>query len=200
MAETLQIKDPSPLVKAVLALDAHFADLIRLGERIENAEMKSNFDYEQAQRHLEHFAKAGQGVSDEVLTLAQILVDIRGRAETTAAAVAQRADLLNHRKSLVQQKMLEFAELGEQVRELNFTLQDVQKPEGETLTDDERRAIRAQIAQFDERIQPLIEKAQALKKDAQASKIKELEQSAESLSQRLKMISQKLLAAAPAIQ
>jgi len=198
MSETIQIKDPSPLVKAVLALDTHYSDLIRLGDRIETSEMKSNFDYEQAQRHMEHFAKAGEGVSTQVLALAQILVDIRARSEATATAVSEKAELLNARKVLIQQKMQEFVALGEEVRELNFSLQEFKTQEGEALTNEQKEHIRGQIVQFDQRIQPLIAKAQTLKYEAQEAKIKELEQSAESLTQKLKTISARLMSVAPA--
>lgn len=192
MSETVQIKNPSPLVKAVLALDAHFSNLLRLGERIESLEMKSNFDYEQAQGHLEHFAKAGQGVSEEVVVLAQALAEVRARAEAVAAAVAERAERVNERQGLVQAKMREFMELGEQVRELNFSLQESRQPEGAILTDEDRERYRAQLARFDERVRPLIEKAEALRKEGQDSRIRELEQGADSLGQKLKAVSQKL--------
>lgn len=192
MSETVQIKNPSPLVKAVLALDTHFSNLLRLGERIESLEMKSNFDYEQAQGHLEHFAKAGQGVSEEVVVLAQALAEVRARAEAVAAAVAERAERVNERQGLVQAKMREFMELGEQVRELNFSLQESRQPEGAILTDEDRERYRAQLARFDERVRPLIEKAEALRKEGQDSRIRELEQGADSLGQKLKAVSQKL--------
>lgn len=197
MSEKIQIKDPSPLVKAVLALDAHYSDLLRLGERIEGSELKSNFDYEQAQLQMEHFAKAGQGVSENVVVLAEILMDIRNRAESTAANVAKKAEVVGARKNLVQQKMQEYAQLGEQVRELNSSLQDFAKPAGETLTDEEKETLRQQIARFDARVQPLIGKAEELRDYARETKIKELEQSADSLGQRLKSVSQKLLSVAP---
>lgn len=154
--------------------------------------MKSNFDYEQAQGHLEHFAKAGQGVSEEVVVLAQALAEVRARAEAVAAAVAERAERVNERQGLVQAKMREFMELGEQVRELNFSLQESRQPEGAILTDEDRERYRAQLARFDERVRPLIEKAEALRKEGQDSRIRELEQGADSLGQKLKAVSQKL--------
>lgn len=198
MAENIQIKNPSPLVKTVLALDAHYAELLRLGEKIETSDLKSGFDHEQAQKLLERFAEAGHGVTREVLALGQILTEVRARAETVAAAVAEKARSVNSRQDVVEQKIQEFAKLGEEVRDLNLAFQDLNPPEDRDLTDEERQNLREQLARFEEKIRPLIEKAESLQRDARVLKHKELERNAESLGQKLKSVSQNLLSVAPA--
>lgn len=192
MSDASKLKNPSALVRAVLALDTHFSDLIRLGAKIESLDMESNFDFEQAQRCMDHFAKAGQGVSEEVVAMSQALNEARGQAEAAAQMVAARAELLQSRKNEVNAKMQEFRELGEKVRDLTVSLADLKRPEGEIVTEEDRARLAQRLSIVQLQIHPLIEKAQSLKKEAQTSKMKVLEQSADSLGQSLGAISQKL--------
>ncbi|HMN67871.1 MAG TPA: hypothetical protein PKC28_04965 [Bdellovibrionales bacterium] len=188
----VKIKNPSPLVRAVLALDAHFSDLVRLGAKIESLDMESNFDFEQAQRQIDHFAKAGQGVSEEVILMSNALNVARARAEAAAQIVTVKAEQLAARKIEVQTRMEEFRELGEKVKDLSVSLQRLHRPEGADVSDEDRARMAMRLAEVEMQIQPLIEKAKFLKKEAQASNIRILEQSADSLGQSLLAISQKL--------
>ena len=188
----VKIKNPSPLVRAVLALDAHFSDLVRLGAKIESLDMESNFDFEQAQRQIDHFAKAGQGGSGEVILMSNALNVARARAEAAAQIVTVKAEQLAARKIEVQTRMEEFRELGEKVKDLSVSLQRLHRPEGADVSDEDRARMAMRLAEVEMQIQPLIEKAKFLKKEAQASNIRILEQSADSLGQSLLAISQKL--------
>ena len=188
----VKIKNPSPLVRAVLALDAHFSDLVRLGAKIESLDMESNFDFEQAQRQIDHFAKAGQGVSEEVILMSNALNVARARAEAAAQIVTVKAEQLAARKIEVQTRMEEVRELGEKVKDLSVSLQRLHRPEGADVSDEDRARMAMRLAEVEMQIQPLIEKAKFLKKEAQASNIRILEQSADSLGQSLLAISQKL--------
>src|SRR4051794_28585430 len=102
----------SPLVKSVLALDEYFIELERLGTKINSLDMKSDFDFEHAERLIARFAECGQGVSDEVQNLAQRLNEARTKAETITAGVAERAQLLGARKTSEQTKYEEYRSLG----------------------------------------------------------------------------------------
>lgn len=192
MSDIIRLKDASPLVQAVLALDQHYSDLIRLGDRIGSCEMKSNFDFEQTQKNLEHFARAGQGVSEQVIALSQALAEVRAKAEQTAHVVAERAQLVGSRQEDVQRKMAEFAQLGEEVRELNVSMQDLKPGNADEMSEEQKRIIQMRLVEFDSRLEPLIAKARALKEEASASKMKELEQSAESLGQKLHVIRERI--------
>lgn len=192
MADSNKLKNPSPLVQAVLKLDNHFSELIRLGGKIETLDMKSDFDFDQAERLIKNFAKSGEGVSEEIILMVNALGDLRAQAETAAQLVAARADLLQARKNEQQQKMEHFRLLGEKVRELTSTLSTFKIQEGETLSEEERAKLSTRLSEFEAQLRPLIEEAQSLRKEGQKSKMKILEQSADSLGQSLSAVSQKI--------
>lgn len=185
-------KHKSPMVQSVLALDEYFQELERLGNKINSLEMKSDFDFEHAQRLMNRFAECGQLVSNEVINLSNSIADARARAEGLAQGVAERAHLLNDRKTVEQQKMEEFRLLGEKVRELTAALTQFRRPADTELTDEDRQEITHGLSILEGQLEPLIDQAQNLKKEAQLSKMKILESNAEALSQTLQAVRQKL--------
>lgn len=185
-------KPQSPLVKAVLTLDEHFAELERVGTKINTMELKSEFDLEHAQKLLMRFAECGHGVSEEVTNLGQLLNEARSRAETIASGVAERAAQLQSRKVDEQAKLAEFNELGTKVRELSAGLASLRRGEGEQLTPEDRAKISLSLSQFESQLAPLIEHAQRLRREAHEAKMKSLEQNADSLTQTLQSIQTKL--------
>ena len=58
-----KIKRDSPLVKSVMALDAHLNELERVGTKINSTDMTSDFDFDYIQKLMTRFAECGQGVS-----------------------------------------------------------------------------------------------------------------------------------------
>lgn len=189
-------KTNSPLVDSVLTLDGHLADLSRLGAKIEALEMQSDFDFEQAQKNIELFAKAGESVSTEIAVMAQALNEARNRAEAIAVMVAGKAEILHARKLDVQAKMEELRDLGESVKSLSVSLADMKKPAVDVSVE-EKAQWSMRLSEVELQIRPLIEKANSLRKEAQTARMKVLEQSADSLSQSLTAISQKLNAVQP---
>lgn len=185
-------KNKSAMVQSVLALDEYFQELERLGNKINSLEMKSDFDFEHAQRLISRFAECGQLVSDEVMNLSNSLADARARAETMAQGVAERANMLNDRKTVEHQKLEEFRLLGEKVRELTIALTQFHRPAHAELTEADKIEISHGLAALEKKLEPLIEQAQNLKKEAQLSKMKVLESNAEALSQTLQAVRQKL--------
>lgn len=190
--KTQSLKNPSPLVNAVLALDHQFTELIRLGEKIDAMDIKSDFDFEQSQRLLQLFSQHGEGVSKEVVELSTSLHELRARAEAVAQKVWAKAEALSARKSDADKKMEELRALGEEVRVLASSLQDLKKEEGDVVTEEDREKIAKRLADFDVQLRPLIEKAQALQQEGRTSKVKLLEQSADSLRQSLIAITKKI--------
>ena len=190
MSESKKVS--SPLVTAVLALDEHFAELERVGSKIVSMEIKSEFELEHVQKLLARFAECGQGVSDEVTVLSQLLTEARSRAEKIAQGVAERAAEVQARKSDEQKKFEEFNALGSKVRELSAGLASLRRPEGEHLTVEERTKLSQSLSQFEAQLGPLIERAQRLRREAHESKMKSLEQNADSLTQTLQSIQGKL--------
>jgi hypothetical protein len=180
-----KIKDPSPLVESVLVLDSYLSEIVRLGDKIQNMDLKSDFDFEQAQKLMNRFAECGQGVSDQVVRLSQELTTARAAAEKAAGVVAERSTILENRHNLQQQKMQDFRILGEKVAALTVSLNDLKRPEGSTLSDEDRVTLSARLTEFDSQLEPLIQEAKDLRTSAQEAKIKALEQSTESLVQRL---------------
>src|SRR5688500_13811499 len=95
--ETKTIKNPSPLVSAVLTLDEHFADLNRLSARIEEIDLKSSFDFEQSERLITHFAETGNAITTDINQFVAALNEARTQAEAVAEKVAAKADQLRAR-------------------------------------------------------------------------------------------------------
>lgn len=177
-------KSLSPLVEAVTALDSHFHELSRLGAKIEEAELRTDFDFEQMQKLLNRFAEYGQSISTEVVTLSQSLNEARAQAETTAKKVSEKALEYQALHQERQSKMNQFRELGEKVNALNASLQGLDKH-----NQDE---VKSRLTNFDEQIRPLIDEAENLKNEAQTIRMKTLEQGADSLRQSLIAVNEKL--------
>jgi hypothetical protein len=192
MNESNKTKNQSPLVKSVLSLDAHFGDLERLSARIEEMPLKSEFDFNQARQLMTRFAESANLVSTEIVELANFLSEARLRAEENGKLVAAKAELLQARMSDEEQKMNEFRVLTGKVTALNESIKDMRKPDGQTLSDEERAQMAARLSEINLQIQPLIEEALVLKDVGRTSKIKILEQNADSLSQSLMAVSAKM--------
>ncbi|WP_373998438.1 hypothetical protein [Bdellovibrio bacteriovorus] len=189
---TNKIKNPSALVEAALKLDNYLSEIVRLGAKIDEMELKSDFDFEQVQRLMNRFTECGLGVSDEVVRLSTSLNEARAEAEKAAALVAAKAEQLEARQNQHQQKMEQFRALGEKVRELTLSLNDLKRPEGEQISDEEQSKVAMRLAAFQLQLEPLIDEARNLKKEAQVSRLKTLEQGADSLEQSLTAIGRRI--------
>lgn len=192
MPETKILKNPSPLVLAVLTLDEHFSELNRLATRVDEIDLKSNFDFEQSEKLITRFAEAGQAISEDIVHFVNILNQTREQAELAAQKVSAKADILKGRKTDIQSKMERFQVLSDKVSELNRSLMQFQRPAGEALSPDEISEMKVHLTGISEQLQPLIEEAQELKNIGYDSKLKTLEQNAESLRQSLIAVSQKI--------
>lgn len=186
-------KEQSPLVTAVLALDNYFSELNRLSTKIEESELKTDFDFEQMQKLLNRFTGYGEGVSAEVHALSQSLNESRTQAEAAAQKVSAKAIEFQTLQQSRQQKMDQFRQLGEKVRALNTSLLDLKRPEGSAApTDADHEVIAARLTDFEKQLTPLIDEAEQLKNEAQAARMKILEQGADSLRQSLLAVNQRL--------
>jgi hemerythrin superfamily protein len=192
MPESKTIKNPSPLVLAVLTLDEHFSELSRLSNRIDEIDLKSNFDFEQSERLITRFAEAGQAISEDIGQFVKVLNETREQAEQAAQKVSAKADLLKVRKEDMQVKMERFHLLSEKVRQLNQSLVQFKRPAGETLTEQDKTELKTRLGDMSSQLQALIEEAQILKEVGHESKMKVLEQNAESMRQSLIAVSQKI--------
>ena len=184
-------KAQSPLVQSVITLDTYFSELSRLGAKIEDLRMETDFDFEQVKRHMELFSKAGEGVSSEIVRFAAALNEARAAAEAVAQKVSERAEILRVREEQVQNKMLELQQLGDSVRVITQSLGGI-RPTGETVTAEDRAKIEMKLSEVDLLLGGLIEKATNLRKEAQDSRMKAVEQGADSLRQSLEAIHEKL--------
>ncbi len=192
MSDTHKNQNTSHLVRAVLALDNHFSELVRLASKIDSLGMKSDSDFEQAERLMQHFAERGEGVATEVAAMSKALNDSRVQAEAAAELVSARAEQLQNRKLDQQKKMEEFRLLGEKVRELTSHISELKRTDDTVLTEAERIQMTERLKKFELLLHPLIEEATSLRKEAHLSKMKILEQNADSLSQSLLAVSKRL--------
>lgn len=191
MLPSLKSKNQSHLVYTVQELDGFYSELLRLGSKIENMDIKTDADFDLLQRLVSQFADCGQGLSTQVLELSKNLSEMRVRADTVTQLVAQKAEILKVRKTEEKSKMDEFRNLSEKVRALTQSLGEI-RPTSENISTEERARISMKLSEFEMKLQPLIEEANRLKKVAQEAKMKALVQSADSLAQSLASISQKL--------
>ncbi len=160
-------KESSPLVKSVLALDEYFSELERIGAKINTLDMRSEFDFDHAQRLLNRFAECGQGMSEEVSNLSTQLNEARARAEAVAQEMANRAAQVSSRKDDQQKKLDEFRLLGEKVSGLNVAMSQLRQPQGTELSAEDRVSLTASLAEFEEQLSPLIDQAGNLRREAQ---------------------------------
>jgi hypothetical protein len=185
-------KQDSPLVKSVLALDNYLSELERVGAKINSTDMTSDFDVEHIQTLMTRFAECGQGIAEEVTNLSTRLQEAQTRAEAVARGVAGQAELWNIRKNERDEKFEKFRILGEKVRELNATISQFRRPQGQGLSDEDRANLTSNIPAFEAQLSLLIEELQDLRKSARDSRMKTLEKNAESLAQSLQAVRTKL--------
>lgn len=197
MSELNKTKDVSPLVQSVLTLASHFAELDRLSARIDEMELKSEFDFTQVRRLMTRFSECAASVSTDVVDLSNQLNSSRVHAEAAAAIVAAKAEVIHARQTEHDEKLMAFKSLAEKVNALGQEMKELRRPEGEVLSEEDRTKLSFRLSELDLQLQPLIEEARVLKKEAQTSKMKILEQNAESLTQSLRAVSQKLAAFIP---
>ncbi|WP_413289206.1 hypothetical protein [Bdellovibrio sp. HCB337] len=188
----IKIKNPSSLVEAIVKLDNYFSEMVRLGQKIDTMDLKSDFDFEQAERLIKLFAECGEGVSEEVINMSNALTELRAQAEAAASLVAIRAEQLQARKTEQAQKMEEFRMLGEKVRELTLSLSSFRIQEGQPLSIEEKARLAGRLEEFESRLRPLIDEANNLRREGQSAKMRILEQNADSLGQSLQAVSQKI--------
>ena len=193
MNDTIKFKDASPLVKAVLILDDHFQNLVRLSEKIEENDLKTDGDIEQARKLMAKFAEVGEGVSTGVAELSAALNEARNNAEAAANKVGAKAEEIQGRQGEEAKKAEMFRALAEKVNTLNQSLV-LARPEtaGQELTDAERAKTMEVFTAIQSQLNPLIEEAETLRDDAQRAKMKALEQQASSLAQHLINVKQKI--------
>ena len=194
MPESKPTKNLSPLAQTVLDLDTHFSDLARLGAKIDEMDLKSNFDFEQVERLIHHFAETGNLVSAHIIRMSEELTKAREAAESAALKVAKRAEQLQARKLEIQEKMNQFQSLSEKVTQLNLSLRDLAHLNGttESLSPEDRSQIAQRLNAVELQLPALIDEASVLKTEAQSAKIKILEQNADSMRQSLLAVQQKL--------
>lgn len=192
-----KLKSQSPLVQAVLALDHQFSELERLSAKIEETQMKTDSDFEQLQHLMGRFAECGTTITSEVVNLSTALNDARANAEASAQKVGARAEQLQSWQGERQKKMAAFQNLGEKVRALTASLQDLRRPEGVPATDEDRAKIAQRLAELESQLAPLIEEAETIKNEAQGSRMRELETGAHALGQSLQAMSKKLSSLTP---
>jgi hypothetical protein len=185
-------KRDSPLVKSVLALDNYLGELERVGTKISSTDMQSDFDIDFIQKLMARFAECGQGVSEEVTNLSTHLREAQARAEAVAQAVSRQAGLFTARRSEQNEKLDQFRVLGDKVRELSTAISQFRRPEGGSLTREDREKLKSSIPGFETQVAALIDELQNLRESARNSRMKSLQKNAESLVQTLEAVRKRL--------
>ena len=87
----INLKSSTPLVESVLKLEHHLSEIVRLGGKIEERDLKTDFDFEQVQKLMTKFTQHGEGVAEEIAHFSALLGEARAKAEAAAQLVANRA-------------------------------------------------------------------------------------------------------------
>ena len=104
MSETIRIKDPSPLVQSVVALDGFFNELQRIGTKLNETKLKTDTDFEQARKLLALFSERGEDLTDQLRKLSVHLQEVQTRASALADRVQEKADCIQDRDAVSRQK------------------------------------------------------------------------------------------------
>lgn len=192
MTDIKKISDKSPLVATVIALSDAFENLERIGTKIDEMELKTDTDYEQARRWLARFAENGEVVTTEIGNLSRLLSEARVRSEAISAKVEARAAQIGVRRDESQELADEFNALTLQVRDLGADLNDMKREDGSEITDADRAAIAQRLGEVQNRLEPMIAEAKRIQQVARQSRMKALEQNADSLAQTLGALRSKL--------
>ncbi len=186
------VKNPSPLVDAVISLDTYLAEISRLSSKIESLNFNSDADCEHAERLLARFTECGESVAAEIARLSNALTAARAQADLASHTVSVRAEELQARKGDAGVLMDQFRALGEKVRDLTVSLQDFKPIEGSEPSVEERTQMTLKLASLDALLTPLIEEARDLKTRAHAAKVKLVEQGSDAIAQSLGALARRL--------
>ncbi len=192
MIESKTIKNPSPLVLAVLSLDENFANLMRLSSRIDEVDLKSNFDFDQVEKLITLFSETGEKISSDIAGFVQVLNEARTAAESSAERVAVKAQQLRFKKDDTADKMIQFNQLSEKVSKLNESLLQFRRVDGQELSEQDKVDLKNRLNEVAGQLKGFIAEAEALKNLGQESKLKVLEQNADAMRQSLIAVSKKI--------
>jgi diphthamide synthase (EF-2-diphthine--ammonia ligase) len=193
MANT-QNTSETPLAQAVLNLDGHFTELIRLSEKIENTKLEHDADFEQVQRLMSRFAECAEGVSTGVISMSNALNDARALAETAAVKVAARAEEFQVHQLEREKAAQSFKNLADKVQLLNAAMVTLKQ---EQMVAQDSAKVSMRLTELELELKPLIEEAEQIKNEAKNAKMSTLEQNALSLKQSLIALTKKLSSLRP---
>ncbi len=192
MNEAKTIKNPSQLVLTVLTLDEHFGELKRLSDRISELELKSHFDFEQAEKMIRHFSEVGQAISTDIALFVNALNEARAEAELAAQKVSIKTEQLKARKENTEDKFSRFEALNQKVAGLNVTIAQFRPSPDKVLSEEERTELKNKLGDVRGQLKSFIEEAEQLKEIGREAKIKILEQNADSMRDTLIAVSKKI--------
>ena len=185
-------KRDSALIKTVVALDNHLAELERIGTKINAVDMTAAIDMDHVQKLMTRFAECGQEISKQVADLSTQLQEAQGRAEVVAQDVSRQAVAFKIRREEQNEKLEQFRVLGEKVQALNAAIREFRPPKGAGLTKEDRAKLTANVPGYESQLVQLIEELRDLRQSARNSRMKSLDKGAESLVQTLQIVRKKL--------
>jgi hypothetical protein len=109
-----------------------------------------------------------------------------------AQGVSAQADLYKQRSMQHSEQLEKLRQLGEKVRELSAGMTQLQRPSAQSLTDEERNKLSADITAFEAKLGLLIQELQEFQQSARDARMKALEKTAQSLAQSLDAVRKKL--------
>lgn len=185
-------KNATLLAQSALNLESDFAELQRLSEQIEGITVDTEGGMNHARKLLAKFGECGVRIGEGVQSLSKALDESRMKAEQAAELVAARAVMVQKRQEESDRMNGRFQALVERVHALTVSTAQLKKPEGETLTDDEKSALTSRLTQLDTELEQVITDMRALQADAHQANLKTLEQNADSVAQSMGAARRKL--------
>lgn len=189
----MKIKDNlSPLGLHALELDAHFLELQRLSEQIEQTSLDSDSDFQLAVKLLTKFTDKAMGIEEVVKQFSKCLEEARENSNHAVKIVSEKAQLIQQRKQQKENIQEQLNELGNRVREVISALATFNKAQTETPDGEQKISLTEKLRSIESQLGEFIEEAQTIKDQAHQIKFKDASRSAESLHATLQNAKNKL--------
>lgn len=185
MMKSPDLKNLSPFGLCALKLDNDFTELDQLKGQIEKLSLDSDYGLDRAKQLLIKFSECSGRITDGLQMFAKELAEARGRAEASAAAVSERATLIQERQNVCHGLHERFQNLASMVKKLSTNMEGLKRPKAGELSPEEKTFLATHLPLIDSQLGVLADESGKLRDDARQAKMKSLEKKAESLGQTL---------------
>lgn len=187
----MSLKPISSFGEAALMLDAEFAELERLAEKIERLSLQTEQGPKRTAEVIQEALQCHKRLVNGMVRMGECLEEARAKSEKAMLTVGQKANALEEHQKEAERLSHRFQALGEMVREVSTAIAGI-KPGSDQATDEEQAVLSRILPEFNEKMDVLVNEATQLMQDARTAHIKMIESSADSLRQTLEAARRRL--------